>query len=328
MKPNAQFNMETGEVPSKEALEWFQATELHSVPPYFITHWKTKKCFFFFEGSLLAFEKTKNQLVITGEPASKEVSNEAHLYQSFLDFAHKNNKKVCGYYVGKSWENDSFAKRQLGTSFRVHLDSYDFNSSKAKEVRRSLRKGLSSEYKIIESSDIDVVKLKALLSKWKTKKLPLKLKFFLSLPQQNSPVALYEKWYVIEKNNQYFAFCSTLPYKIKGRKGFYIDHLIYDPYSENQALSFLISSLIYDLKEKGVNEINLGLNPFAEVEPKGSVEKLFSFLYYTPFLYRPKGLHYFKSKFAGQEEPEFFFYEKQAGPWSSLLNMMKTALKR
>jgi lysylphosphatidylglycerol synthetase-like protein (DUF2156 family) len=328
MKSTMPIKLETGEISSAQALNWFQNAELTTVPPYFLTHWKTKKNFFFFKNSLLAFEKTSRQFIISGEPAIIDKVNEVPLYVAFLNYAHKNKKKVCGFYVGNSWKNPAFLKRPLGTSFRLNLDSYDFEASKAKEVRRSLRQGVANKYKIVESHEIDFKKLKLLLNRWKTKKLPVKLKFFLSEPQKNSPTAEFEKWYVIEKESQYFAFCSTLPYKNDGRNGFYIDHLVYDPLEEKAALSFLISSLIQDLKHKGVEEINLGLNPFANVAPKNIVGGLFYSLYQMPILYRPKGLHYFKSKFAGLEEPEFFFYEKQSGPLLSLLGMTKAALKR
>lgn len=320
------LKIEKGEVPAQVALRWFENTDLVKVPSYFLTHWKTKKNFFFVNGALLAFENTKRHLIISGEPALTKGSDEELLYQSFLSFAHKKGRKVCGYCVGKSWHCDFFTKKPLGTSFRVHLDDYDFKSSKAKEVRRSLRKGLSSEYRVIESKDIDLVKFQSLLKKWRTKKLPLELKFLLSQPKQNSPTASFEKWYVVEKNKQYYAFCSALPYNNKAKKGFYIDHLIYDPKNEKSALSFLISSLIQNFKEKGVSELNLGLNPFAKIEPNGILEKAFRVLYHMPFYYRPKGIHYFKSKFAGEEEPEFFFYEKNESLWLSLIGMMKTTL--
>jgi len=328
MKSIKKLKIESGEITSDLALQWFKQTDFTSIPPYFLTHWKTKKSFFFFKGSLLAFEKTKRQFIISGEPAVIEEVNVTSLYKAFLDHAHKNKKKVCGFYVGKSWQNDLFEKRPLGTSFRINLDTYNLKASKAKEVRRSLRKGASNEYSIVKSSQIDFVKLKALLDKWKRKKLPVKLKFFLSQPQKNSPTAEFEKWYVIEKTGQYFAFCSTLPYWHEGHEGLYIDHLVYDPLAEKDALSFLISSLIGKLKVQGVHEMNLGLNPFAKVAPKNLIGGLFYSLYHTPVLYRPKGLHYFKSKFAGEEESEFFFYEKQNGPLISLLGITKAALKR
>lgn len=328
MDSQAEHRPKTGEVSPDEALKWFQTADLASLPPYFLTHWKTNKSFFVFKGCLLAFEKTKSQFIVTGEPAVTASADTQALYKTFLNFAHRRKKKVSGYYVGTSWENASFSKKPLGTSFRVHLDTYKFNVSKTKEVRRSLRKGISSGYKILDSSEIDLIKLKALLLKWRSKKLPVKLKFFLSEPQQNSTVAEYEKWYVIEKNEQYFAFCSTLPYRHDGREGYYLDHLAYDPSSEKSALSFLISSLIQDLKKKGAKEINLGLNPFAKIAPKDITSSLFSCLYHMPFLYRPKGLHYFKSKFAGLEEAEFFFYEKKASPLLTLIDMTKAALKK
>jgi len=328
MKPTKAPQLQTGEISSDQALEWFQQADLIVIPPYFLTHWKTKKHFFYFEGALLAFEKTRRQYIITGEPAKTSRDDDEKLYQAFISFAHKRKKKVCGFYVGKSWQSAAFAKRPIGTSFRLKLDDYDFGASKAKEVRRSLRKGAASDYTIVKSEEIDQDKLSQLLKTWKKKKLPLKLKFFLSEPKANSTTSSFEKWYVVSKNNQYFSFCSTVPYKNGARTGLYLDHLIYDPFQEKSALSYLVSSLIHNAKNDGVDEINLGLNPFANITSNGFTEKIFKSLYKMPFLYRPKGLHYFKGKFAGQEETEFFFHEKKNSPILSLFGMMQTTLKK
>lgn len=322
---NSRLNSTSGEVSSTEALSVFNESQFDFIPPYFLTHWKTSKSFFLHNGSLLAFEKTKKHFIISGEPAGASNTDDS-VYKAFLEFAHKKNKKVCGFYVGQNWNKQPFSKKPLGTSFRIDLNSYDLNKPKAKEVRRSLRKGQSQNFKIVEK--IETTKFKTLIKKWKAKKLPLKLKFFLSEPQVHSTTESFEKGYAIEKNGQYFAFCSTLPYKNKGQSGVYIDHLVYDPTEEKAALSFLVSSLIQKKKELGVDEINLGLNPFAKISPNGPIEKLFGLLYHMPFLYRPKGLHYFKSKFAGQEEPEYFFYEEKHSPLLSLLGMMKTTFSK
>jgi len=324
MKTNSPYQIKNGLVLPDQALKWLQTVEPLTIPPYFMTHWKTEKSFFHHDGALLAFESTKTHLVLNGEPLTCSKTDCDNLYRAFMDYALKKKKKVCGFYVGESWESSFFAKRHLGTSFRVLLKNYDLDSSKAKEVRRSLRKGQAQGFRVVAPQNIDAEKTRALTQKWKAKKLPIQLKFFLSELNLNSSVKEYEKIYAVEKNDQYFALCSTLPYKNKEAGGLYIDHLIHDPLSEKSALSFLVSSLILQLKSQGLDEINLGLNPFAEVPKKDLIGRLFSYLYLTPLFFRPKGLHYFKGKFAGQEEQEFFFYEKGSSALLSLYGMIKT----
>ena len=255
-------------------------------------------------------------------------SDDRIVYEDFLNYAHEQNKKVCGFYVGGPWHRKQFDKKPLGTSSKLEMHEYNIKSSKSKEVRRALRKGASNGYKIVESENIDFDQLKKLIKIWKTRKLPLKIKFLLSEPKVDNQVSSFDEWYAIEKNGRYFAFCSTLPYKVKERQGIYIDHLIYNPIEEKFALSFLISSLLQKFKAENIDEINFGLNPFAKIKGKGLIEKTFLLLYHMPLLYRPKGLHFFKNKFSNQEDPEFFFYEKGNSPLTSLAAMVKTTLKR
>ena len=92
---NLEPKVRNGEISSAEAMSLFQATAFSTTPPYFLTHFKTGKSFFFFDGSLLAFEKTRNQFVVSGEPSVKKNVNIEVVYDEFLSFAHKKKKKVA-----------------------------------------------------------------------------------------------------------------------------------------------------------------------------------------------------------------------------------------
>ena len=86
----------------------------------------------------------------------------------------------------------------------------------------------------------------------------------------------------------------------------------------------MISFLIEILQEEGVYELNLGLNPFAQTSEKGKflMEKFFSLLYQMPIVYRAKGLHYFKQKFGGVEEPAYCFFNKKENIWRQLAQLV------
>jgi len=230
MEPEIIEEINNGEISPDKALKVFKQNSFISTSPYFLTHWKTQKSFFYFKGSLLAFEKTKHHFVIIGEPAISANRDENLVYKSFLEYAHSNKKKVCGYYVGKTWKIDSFKKLSLGTSVRINLNTYDLNTSRAKEVRRSLRKGKSSEFKTLDSTEIDFDKLQILIEKWGSKKLPIKLNFLLSKPRVKTSVSTFEKWFTVEKDGEYIAFCSLLPFQQENCNGYYIDHMVYDPF--------------------------------------------------------------------------------------------------
>lgn len=312
-----------------EALDWFKKSIFVDIPPYFMTHWKTGKKFFYAGDALLAFEETPKHLVVAGEPLVAAGSNEDEIYQAFFEYAQRRNKKICGYYVSKKWNWNLFFKVPLGTSIRICLEDFDLNAPESKEIRRALRHGEKKAYQVVaverkdRAQDIGV---RDLYKKWKKNKLPFHLKFFLSQPQPENLVDSYEEWFVVEKNGEALAFCSLLPYLRGGELGFYIDNLVYDPSREPQALSYLISFLIEIFKEEGVREFNLGLNPFARVDQKSLMGKLFGLLYHIPFLYRPKGLHFFKSKFTGVEEREYCFFQRKKNKWMGLADMAKVTL--
>tara|TARA_A100001015_G_scaffold225834_1_gene254992 strand:+ start:530 stop:1549 length:1020 start_codon:yes stop_codon:yes gene_type:complete len=313
----------------KEALEWFQRSIFSDIPPYFMTHWKTGKKFFYAGDAMLAFEETPQHLIVAGEPLVAAGSDDIDIYNAFLSFAQRKKKTICGYYVGKKWSWSRFFKVPLGTSIRIPLDDFDIQSPDAREVRRSLRKGQKLNYQavpVLKPLREDNKKLQKLFKKWHRAKLPFHLKFFLSKPKSDSPIDSYEEWFVVERQGEPLAFCSLLPYLRDGELGFYVDHLIYDPKRDPHALSFLISFLIEVLKEEGVSELNLGLNPFARSDQSSLMGKLFGLLYHIPWFYRPKGLHFFKRKFTGLEEREYCFFQSHKNKWLGLADMAKVTL--
>jgi lysylphosphatidylglycerol synthetase-like protein (DUF2156 family) len=317
------------EIGAEEALRWFQCSIFADIPPYFMTHWKTGKKFFYAGDALLAYEETNNHLIVAGEPLVAAGSSEEDIYVAFTEYAQRKKKKICGYYVSRKWNWSRFFKIPLGTSIRIPLLDYDFTSSEAKEVRRALRKGQSRDYTAIpiyRRQRADNSKLQSLFKTWSKAKRPIHLKFFLSSPQPENLVDSYEEWFCVERDGEAVAFCSLLPYLRDGELGFYVDHLIYHPDKEPHALSFLISFLIEVLKEEGVSELNLGLNPFARVDRSHLMGRLFGLLYHIPLIYRPKGLHFFKKKFSGIEEPEYCFFQRKKNKWWGLADMAKVTL--
>lgn len=294
-----------------------------------MTHWKTGKKFFYAGDALIAYEETPGHLVMAGEPLVAAGSSDKEIYDAFTEFAKRKRKKICGYYVGKSWNWSKFFKVPLGTSIRIKLDEFDLSAPEAREVRRALRMGQKLNYNAIPVHRNHREKnqeIKGLIKRWKKQKLPFHLKFFLSKPQSKSLVNTYEEWFVVEKDGECLAFCSLLPYLNEGELGFYIDNLIHDPKRDPHALSFLVSFIIEILKEEGVSEINLGLNPFAHVDESTLMGRFFGLLYKLPFFYRPQGLHFFKRKFTGIEEREYCFFQKKKNKWVGLANMAKVTL--
>lgn len=314
---------------SEDALSWFKKSIFLNIPPYFMTHWKTGKQFFYAGDALLAYEETPQHLIVAGEPLVAAGSTDGEIYQAFCEFAKRKGKKICGYYVSNKWNWSRFFKVSLGTSIRIPLVDFDLQAPEAKEVRRALRKGQKLNYNAVpvyRKQRTEHQQIKELFKKWKKTKRPFHLRFFLSKPLPENLVSSYEEWFVVEKEGETLAFCSLLPYLREGELGFYVDHLIYDPEKEPFALSYLISFLIEIFKEEGVSELNLGLNPFARVDQRGLMERFFGILYYTPFLYRPKGLHFFKSKFSGVEEKEYCFFQRKKNKWMGLADMAKVTL--
>jgi len=314
------------ELNKAQAFTWYSSNTFENIPPYFLTHWKTGKRFFLARDTLGAFEETRSHLILSGMPLSLYKSELSEFLEDFKSFAKSRGKKICGYNLGVPKNHKDFNFKALGTSISVSIKDYDLQSSKAKEVRRSLRKGKMKDYEVIEDfkdSKEHLVKLDDLLKRWRTKKLPLDIRYLLSLPKKDSSLSDKEKWYAIEKENKFYAFCSLLPFKKDNRLSYYVDHLIYDPNHETHALSFLISHLIEIQKNKGIEELDLGLNPFAEIKPHHKVNAFFRTLYKNTWLYSPSGLHYFKKKFSGVETPEFYFYEKGESHLSALYSMAK-----
>lgn len=314
---------------AEEAFKWFKSSFFHNIPPYFLTHWKTNKKFFYAKESLLSYEETAQHLIVAGEPLVAAGHTNQEIYQSFYELAKRKNKTICGYYVSQSWNWSQFFKVPLGTSVRIPLQDFDLEAPEAKEVRRVLRKGYKLNYRalpIYRKERVHNKKVSRLFKKWKKKKLPFHMQFLLSKPQGKSLVEEYEEWFVVEKDGEPLAFCSLLPYLREGELGFYTDHLICDPKQNPQALSYLISFLIEILKAEGVSELNLGLNPFANVGSSNLMGKIFSLLYKIPFFYRPKGLHFFKRKFAGIEEREYCFFQRKKSKWFGLADMAKVTL--
>ena len=316
-------------ISASNALDWFRRASFHDIPPYFLTHWKTNKEFFYANDQLLAFEETPSHFVVAGEALASKRCTHPDILEAFQRYASRRDKGICGYYVGESWDSKDFKKTPLGTSICIRLKDFDLKSPESKEVRRSLRKGKENDYRVIplrRKDRMDQHHVATLYKKWKRAKLPLPIKFLLSSPKAKNPVSNYEEWFVVEKEGRYIAFCSLVPYLKDGSLSFYVDHLIYDPDSDPHALGFLMSFLLEIFKEEGVEEVNLGLNPFARLSGTRSMEKLFSLLYKFPVLYKPKSLHYFKSKFGGEEQPEFCFFHKQNSQWRGLAEMARVTL--
>lgn len=317
------------ETEASQALSWFKKSIFSDIPPYFMTHWKTGKRFFYGNDAILAYEERSTHLVVAGEPLVAAGSDSEELYRAFLNFAERKGKKICGYYVGQDWYEPQFFKAALGSSLSIHLYEYDREDPSSKEIRRALKKGDQQNYRLVsikKKNRLDQERVSRLQLKWQKKKFPFQLKFQLSKPQWNSLVDSYEEWFLVEKEGEALAFCSLLPYLINGELGFYVDHLIYDPDKESHALSFLISSLIEMLSEEGVRELNLGLNPFSDAESNQMMGRSFNLLYRVPLLYRPKGIQFFKKKFSAVEDKEYCFFQKRDNKWLGFTSLVKARL--
>jgi len=309
-------------IPAQEALAWFQESEFADTPPYFLTHWKTHKKFFYALGGLVAFEETPRELVIAGEPLLADSgATREQVLEIFCQMAERKKKGVCGYYVGPEWESERFSKAMVGASMVVPFESYDLKASRFKEVRRALRKGVERGFSVVSIAKTEEARVKALYSKWRSRKSALDVQFILSQPQPNHMVHDYEEWFAVEKDGELLAFCSLLPYVKKGHLSFYLDHLIRHPDKESHAMSYLLSFLLETLNEQGVHEFNLGLSPFVNAGAKTKMEKLFALFYKWPFWYRPKGLHSFKKKFGGQEQSEYCFFNHDENKMRQLAEM-------
>lgn len=319
-------------VNTHQAFKWFKENHFNNIPPYFLTHWKTNKKFFQAHHGLLAYEETSKYLVVAGEPLMAEDEEGHYLKKAFFEFAKRKNKKICGYYVSDEWHWTRFSKVPLGTSIYIPLQSYDFQSPKARETRRALRKGHERKYQVIEADHKHQSEILKLHKVWKKHKLPLRIKFFLSSPLQlqlqpqliSTPEL--ERKFIVKKDGECLAYCSLVPYLSHGKKCFYIDHLIYHPEKEKQSLSFLVSYLIKTLKEQNIAELNLGLNPFAHNTPGKGLARFFDWLYFNPFYYKPKKLYYFKSKFSGIEKTQYCFYEQSLHPIKAVLGLARVTL--
>ncbi|MCJ8277099.1 MAG: hypothetical protein HRT44_07995 [Bdellovibrionales bacterium] len=125
------------ETEAAQALSWFKKSIFSDIPPYFMTHWKTGKSFFYGNDALLAYEETRSHLVVAGEPLVAAGSDPEELYRAFIDFAKRKKKKICGYYVSQHWWEPQFIKVPLGTSIRIPLSDFDITAPQSKEVRRS-----------------------------------------------------------------------------------------------------------------------------------------------------------------------------------------------
>ncbi|MGH1468469.1 MAG: phosphatidylglycerol lysyltransferase domain-containing protein [Bdellovibrionales bacterium] len=306
--------MESVELNPEDAFSWFEQRKFLNTPPCFLTHWKTNKRFFANDHALLAFEVRGKHHIIAGEAIGESGPAKHKIYEGFKQFSKKKQKNICGYYVGNEWNEEGFLKSSIGTSTSIKLREFDLKTSEAREVRRALKKGLEQNYTLTALEEIGGKRkenLQKLFKEWKKRKLPVKLKFLLSSPLSSSVSNSYEKIFIVEKAGEILAFCSLLPYWKLGKKCFYVDDLIYNPQKDKHALSFLISSLIRYFQELEIEELNLGLNPFANIEEKTFIAKMFKVFYKMPIFYKPKGLHFFKSKFTGTEEPEYFFFQEK-----------------
>lgn len=305
-----------------EAFKWFKSSFFNNIPPYFLTHWKTKKKFFYAKEALIAYEETKQHLIIAGEPLVAAGFSDEEVYRSFYQLAKRKKKSICGYYVGKSWKWSQFFKVPLGKSLRIPLQEFDLEAPEAREVRKVLRKGYKLNYRalpIYRKERVHNQKISGLFKKWQKTKMPFHLKFLLSKPQGKSLVEDYEEWFIVEKDGEPLAFCSLLPYLKDGELGFYTDHLIYDQKQNPQALSYLVSFLIEILKAEGVSELNLGLNPFARVDATHFFGKLF-------WMLKPRGLGFLTRKFAGVEEREYCFFQRKKSKWLGFADLAKVTL--
>lgn len=323
-----------GEISEKEAYRWFQDRQFFNIPPYFLTHWKTGKRFFQAHETLIPFTSSGHQLVVAGEPlVEPNHGDSSRAFALFSDFATRSGRGVCGYYVGRGWQIPSFEKVPVGVSQIIDLVHYQRDRPQFKEIRRSLRMGRRLGYNVIPINSGVMAhsrQLGELMNHWRSQKHSIDVGFFLSDPRVPNRAGSYEEGFAIEYKGEFLAFCSLLPYIQKGELCFYMDHLVHDPRKGSHALGYLISVIVEILADEGAHHLNLGLCPFAKTSfHRGSwSEKIFSFLYRFPLFYKAKGLHHFKKKFGGFEEPEFCFFNEHRSQLAQLTQMFSATIHR
>lgn len=298
----------------------FKEIEVFSKFPLDLVGLKTnKKVFEDVLNGWVFFEETSKQVIIAGEPVTKTKQNE--LMSSFISWAEKRQKSVCGYYVSEDFTHEYFDKYELGTSSVINLDSFTTKGYAARDIRRALNQGEKSNLYFIEGckKSISCDEIDSIYSNWRKSRRGPRVKFLLSPPN----IEICERVFCVRENEKIAALVSLFSYIKQGRKCYYLDDMIQHPRGHKLAMDFLLSSLILKLKREGALELSLGLNVFDGVGFNSRLK-----LYLTPFCflewpYRYRGLRKFKSKFTKTRVKRYLILSKKR----SFLLQMKAIMQ-
>ncbi|HSX19139.1 MAG TPA: phosphatidylglycerol lysyltransferase domain-containing protein [Candidatus Saccharimonadales bacterium] len=292
--------------------------------------------------AFIPFKIASTVAVVLGDPVGSSDLEIKQLVESFVSDMHKNGLTPvflavtlkCKQLFENSNLNYRFKSLKIGEDAVVKTDNFSLEGREIEDVRhgvtRAKREGIYYKWYSLNSIPQAVnIRFRILREQWlfsrKTSALTFSSDYF---PLPHDPEAYLLAAY--DANHNLAAAFTFYPYKQK--KGYALDLMLKSGKIMNGLMEAAIAESIFYFKNKGVDEISLGLAPLADVEPeevKRFTNKTTSFIFNNlNQFYNYRSLFKFKAKFKPSWEPRYLLYESDAKLLSITLAIVKVHLKK
>ena len=267
---------------------------------------------------VIAFEKSHNIIIVLGDPIGNS-EDFAYAIEEFHDFIDSYGYKIAYYEIGEEnlalYHENGYNFFKLGETSLVDLEDFDIDSSKSRDFRNVLNRFKKDGYyfEIMEGTNIDdsiYNELLTISNEWLNgrNEMGFSLGFMNKNYLKHSPIALVRK----TDTNEIIAFSSLMP-KYDNIKSISIDLMRFINNAPSNTMTFLIISLIINLKERNYGILNLGLAPLSNVGLTQNAhfrEKIAHLVFkYGKEIYSFAGLRQYKEKFSPRWESRYLAYE-------------------
>jgi phosphatidylglycerol lysyltransferase len=280
---------------------------------------KDKRIYIAAEGNVvLSYQKIGKKFVVLGDPIGKR-DEFANAIQEFESFSALSGHTPVYYQISADflshYHDMGYRFFKLGEEAVVNLADFTLEGKKGARLRTRRNKFVKQGYQFnvlrppYSAELLD--ELREVSDSWLSnrKEKSFSVSFFCEQYVSRFPVSILQN-----PEGEIIAFATLASDRVNGGRLLTIDLMRHTADRPHGTMDMLFVSILFWAKENGYDRCSLGMAPLANVGTHPSSffhEKAARFLFrHGDALYKFRGLHEYKGKFADRWEPKYLAYKK------------------
>jgi len=289
--------------------------------------WPSKRYLFSPSGKcVIAYEAANGTAIALGDPIGPEGEIEPTI-RSFVQLCNKERWEIAFYCTLPdflpAYRRLQFRKLKIGDEAIIQLSQFSLEGSSKRDIRSKTRQLQAQGIRVVEYEPplpaAIIAQMKNVSDEWLRipgrRERSFAVGYFDSEYLRSTPVLA-----AVDVGGKMLAFINLISVNKDEITG---DLMRRRANAPNGIMDYLFFELLQHAKEQGYGKVSLGLAPMAgfQERERATIEEhvIHSLVEKLDFLFRFRGLHRYKAKFATSWEPRYLIYR-------NMLQLPRTAL--